>query len=59
MKHLETVIIHAGTNNAITDTPQIMVDKLSRPKCRIIISKLIVRADNTKANATIQQRSRG
>ena len=49
---LETVIIHAGTNNATTDTPQMIVDKLvtlkrivkrSVPKYRVIISKLIVR----------------
>ena len=25
---LETVIIHTGTNNAKTDTPQVIVDKL-------------------------------
>ena len=48
---LETVIIHARTNNATTDTPQMIVDKLitlkrniegSLPKSHIIISKLIV-----------------
>ena len=64
---LETVIIHAGTNNAITDTPQMIVDKLitlkrniegSLPKCRVIISKLIVRTDNTKANTTIRNTNR-
>ena len=27
-KDLETVIIHASTNNATTDTPQMIVDKL-------------------------------
>ena len=26
---LETVIIHAGTNNGTTDTPQMIVDKLT------------------------------
>ena len=60
---LETVIIHAGTNNATTNTPQTIVDKLitlkrniegSLPKCCTIISKLIVRTDNTKANTTIR-----
>ena len=25
---LKTVMIHAGTNNAITDTPQMIIDKL-------------------------------
>ena len=61
---LETVIIHAGTNNATTDTPQMIVDKLitlkrnierSLPKSRVIVSKLIVRTNNTKANTTIRQ----
>ena len=66
-KDLETVIIHAGTNNAITDTPQTIVDKPitvkrniegSLSKCRVIIRKLIVRTDNTKANTTIQNTNR-
>ena len=61
---LETVIIHAGTNNATTDTPQMIVHKLitlkryiegSLTKCRVIISKLIVRTDNTKVNTTIRK----
>ena len=62
---LETVIIHAGTNNATTDTPQTIVDKLitlkrniegSLTKCCVIISKLIVRTDNTIANTTIREK---
>ena len=28
LEDLETVIIHTGTNNAKTDTPQVIVDKL-------------------------------
>ena len=64
---LETVFIHAGTNNATTDTPQMIVHKLitlkryiegSLTKCRVIISKLIVRTDNTKANTTIRKTNR-
>ena len=64
---LETVIIHAGTNNATTDTPQTIIDKLitlkqkiegSVPKYCVIISDLIVRTDNTKANSTIQETNR-
>ena len=64
---LETVIIHAGTNNATTDTPQMIVDKLitlkqniegSLPKYRNIISNLIVGTDNTKANSTIRKTNR-
>ena len=54
---LESVIIHAGTDNATTDTPQMIVDKLitlkqsierSLPKNCVIISNLIARTDNTK-----------
>ena len=64
---LETVIIHAGTNNATTDTPQTIIDKLitlkqkiegSLPNYCVIISDLIVRTDNTKANSTIQETNR-
>ena len=64
---LETVIIHAGTNNATTDTPQMVADKLitlkqniegSLPKNRVIISNLIARTDNTKANSTIRKTNR-
>ena len=64
---LETVITHAGTSNATTDTPQMIVDKLitlkgivegSLPKSCLIISKLIVRSNNTKSNTTIQKTNR-
>ena len=64
---LGTVIIHAGTNDATTDTPQTIVDKLitlkrniegSLPNRCVIISKLIVRTDNTKANTTIRKTNR-
>ena len=64
---LETVIIDAGTNNATTDTPQTIVDKLitlkrniegSLPNRCVIISKLIVRTDNTKGNTTIRKTNR-
>ena len=64
---LEAVIIHAGTNNATTDTPQMIVDELitlkqnieeSLPKYRVIICNLIVRTDNTKANSTIRKSNR-
>ena len=64
---LETVIIHASTNNATTDTPHMIVDKLitlkqniqrSLPKYRVIISNLIIRTDNTKANYTILKTNR-
>ena len=64
---LETVIIHAGTNNATTGTPQMIVDKLitlkqniegSLPKNCVIISNLIARTDNTKVNSTIRKTNR-
>ena len=47
-KDRETVVIHAGTNNSLTDTPQNIVDKLIKLKrsiealltrCRVIISR--------------------
>ena len=64
---LETVIIHAGTSNGTTDTPQMIVDKLitlkrniegSLPKYHVIVSNLIARTDNTKANSTIRKTNR-
>ena len=64
---LETVIIHTGTYNTTTDTKQMIVDKLITfkrniegllQKCRIIISKLILRTDSTKANTTVQNTNR-
>ena len=64
---LETVITHAGTNNATTDAPQMVADKMitlkqntegSLPKNRVIISNLIARTDNTKANSIIRRTNR-
>ena len=64
---LGTVIIHVGTNNATTDTPKMIVEKLitlkqniegSLPKNRVIISNLIARTDNTKANSIIRRTNR-
>ena len=64
---LETLIFHAGTNNATTNTPQMIVDKLitlkrniegSLLKGRVIVSKFILRTDNTKTNTTIQNMNR-
>ena len=63
---LKTVMIHAGTNNAINDTPQMIIDKLITlkniegplPKSCVIICKLIVQTDNTKAKPTIQKKNR-
>ena len=61
------IVIHASTNNATTDTPQMTVHKLitlkrniegSLSKSRVIISKLIVRTDKTKANTTIRKTNR-
>ena len=64
---LETVITHAGTSNATTDTPQMVADKMitlkqntegSLPKNCVIISNLIARTDNTKANSIIRRTNR-
>ena len=53
--------------NAITNTPQMIVDKLIKlkrniegvlQKCRVIITKLIVRTDNIKTNTTIRNTNR-
>ena len=55
---LQKMIIHVGTNNAITDTPKEIFEKLislkhqiesTLPKCEVIISNLIMRMDKPKA----------
>ena len=52
------MIIHVGTNNAITDTPKEILEKLISlkhqiesilPKCEVNISRLIMRTDELKA----------
>ena len=59
---LETVIIHAGTNKATTDTPQMIVDKLITLKRNIKgslpKSRVIVQTDEIKANTTIRKTNR-
>ena len=49
-KDLEKIILHVGTNNATTDTPSEIFEKLSSlkeeikgklPNCTVIISNLI------------------
>ena len=66
-KELETVIIHAGTNDSVADTPQNILNNLlslkkeietSIPKCQVIISKIIKRTDNSKANSVNQNVNR-
>ena len=51
------MIIHVGTNNAMTDTPKEIFEILISlthqmesilPKCEVTISKLIMRTDETK-----------
>ena len=55
---LQKMIIHVGTNNAMTDTPKEIFEKLislkhqidsTLPKCEVIISNLIMRMDKPKA----------
>ena len=59
---LEIVIIHAGTNNATTDTPQMIVDKLIMLKLNIKgslpKSRVIVQTGETNANTTIRKTNR-
>ena len=54
---LQKMIIHVGTNNAMTDTPKEIFEKLislkhqiesTLPKCEVIISNLIMRMDKPK-----------
>ena len=58
-EELQKVIIHVGTNNAMTDTPKEICEKLISlkdqiesilPKCEVTISNLIMRTDEPKAS---------
>ena len=57
-EELQKVIINVGTDNAMTDTPEEILEKLISlkhqiesilPKCEVTISKLIMRTDEPKA----------
>ena len=57
-EELQKVIIHVGTNNAMTDTPKEIFEKLILlkhqnesilPKCVVTISNLIMKTDEPKA----------
>ena len=58
-EELQKVIIHVGTNNAMTDTPKEIFEQLISlkhqiesilPKCEVTISNLIMRTDEPKAS---------
>ena len=62
-KQPDYLILHAGTNDATTNTSKKIVDDLlilksniskQLPSCSIILSKPIVRHDDRKANLTIR-----
>ena len=61
---LKTVILHVGINNVVEDTPEdIYKDLISLkakmedriPSCQVVISCLIRRSDNVKANKTAEK----
>ena len=61
---LKTIIMHVGTNNAVEDTPEDIYNDLISlkakiedkiPSCQVVISCLIRRSDNVKANKTAEK----
>ena len=61
---LKTIILHVGTNNAVEDTPEDIYNDLISlkakiedkiPSCQVVISCLIRRSDNVKANKTAEK----
>ena len=61
---LKTIILHVGTNNAVGDTPEDIYNDLISlkakikdkiPSCQVVISCLIRRRDNVKANKTAEK----
>ena len=64
MKAHYTFILHIGTNNAVEDTPEDIYNNLMSlkvkvedkiPSCQVVISCLIRRSDNVKANKTAEK----
>ena len=64
MKAHYTFILHIGTNNAVEDTPEDIYNNLISlkakvedkiPSCQVVISCLIRRSDNVKANKTAEK----
>ena len=62
-KQPDYLILHVGTDDAATNTPKKIVDDLlilkpniskQLPRCRIVLSKPIIRHDKGKANLTIR-----
>ena len=61
---LKTIILHAGTNNTVEDTLEDIYNDLISlkakiedkiPSCQVVISCLIRRSDNVKANKTAEK----
>ena len=59
-KHPSNIICHIGTNNAVYDSPEMVMSKLIRlkeyilsklPNCKLYFSSPIIRRDNTGTNA--------
>ena len=62
--YLKTIILHVGTNNAVEDAPEDIYNDLISlkaniedkiPSCQVVISCLIRRSDNVKANKTAEK----
>ena len=61
---LKTIIMHVCTNNAVEDTPEDIYNDLISlklkiedkiPSCQVVVSCLIKRSDNVKANKTAEK----
>ena len=61
---LKTTILHVGTNNAVEDTPEDIYNDLISlklkiedkiPSCQVVVSCLVKRSDNFKANKTAEK----
>ena len=61
-KRSDYLILHVGTNHAITSTSRTIIDDLlmlkcnilkQLPNCRVMVSKPTVRIDHGKANITL------
>ena len=61
-KKAEHIILHIGTNDAVSKTSRQILDELLQlkqhiintlPTCRVIVSRIMIRTDNGKAALTL------
>ena len=62
-KYPDTIILHVGTHNCVNESSRVVLDKIlnlktfiqnSPPQCKVIISNVINRTDDSLASLTVE-----